>query len=155
MSDTATEVYRAHREAQNRYVYFLLAATWAAIGFAVNQTMNKTLAWSQIPLAGAVFGWGLSFVFGIRHLQYVSSSLYANLELLEVESGQHSQVGTHLGKIAAASEGIREAIESNSNRANHLAHLQFTFLVAGAVLYVAWHVLEMYLRTVSTRQLLP
>ncbi len=60
MSETTLEVYRAFREAQNRYTYFLLA-TGAAIGLAVNQTMNAILARSQVPLAGAVLSWGLSF----------------------------------------------------------------------------------------------
>lgn len=148
MSETMLEVYRAHREAQIRYVYFLLAAAWAAIGFAVNQTTGKTLAWSQIPLAGAALSWGLSFVCGIRHLQYGSAIMYANMDLLRVQSGQHPEVGAHPERIAAASEGIRKAIEDNNNRSNRLAHLQFTSLILGAVLYIGWHVLEMYLRTI-------
>jgi len=51
--------------------------------------------------------------------------------------------------MATASEGIRSAIEWNSERANRLGHWQFRLLVAGAFLYVAWHVLEMYLRGVA------
>jgi hypothetical protein len=150
MTETMLEVYRAHREAQTRYVYFLLAAAWAAIGFAINQTTGKALAWPQIPLAGAALCWGLSFFLGVRHLAYGSSILYANMELLRVQSGQHPEVGTHPEMIAAASEGIRRAVESNNKRANHLGHLQLTFLILGAVLYVGWHVFEMYLRLVPT-----
>jgi hypothetical protein len=37
-SDDQMEVYKQHRNAQEKYVYFLLAAAGAAIGFAVNQT---------------------------------------------------------------------------------------------------------------------
>jgi hypothetical protein len=43
--------------------------------------------------------------------------------------------------IEAASAGIQGAMESNSERANRLGHLQFRALVAGGVLYVAWHVI--------------
>ena len=149
MSETAREVYKALREVQNKYTYFLLAAAGAAIALAVNQTQGAAMAWSQVPLAAGVLSWGLSFFFGCRHLAYVSSTLYANAELLRVESGQHPEMAGHPQMMAAAGQGIRQAIESNSERANRLGHLQFRFLVAGAVLYIVWHALEMYLRGVS------
>jgi hypothetical protein len=38
-------------------------------------------------------------------------------------------------------------MKSNSSRASFFAELQFNMLFGGGVLYVAWHVLEMYLRT--------
>lgn len=72
---------------------------------------------------------------------------FANAELLRVERGEHSKAGTHPDVIGAASEGIRSAIEYNSNQAEKLAKLQFFFFVAGALAYVAWHLLEMYART--------
>jgi hypothetical protein len=147
--DSALEVYRALRDAQTRYTYFLLAAAGAAIGLAVNQTQTARLTWSQMPLGAAALSWGLSFFFGCRHLAYVASSLYSNVELLRVESGQHPELGQHPQVIAAASQGIWQAIETNSNRANRLGQWQFRLLIAGAILYVAWHVVEMYLRRVA------
>jgi hypothetical protein len=148
MSDESMrEIYRQLRISQDKYSYFILAAAGAAIAFAINQTQGCAISCSQIPLALAVICWGLSFFFGCRQLAYVSSTLYANAELLKVESGKHKQVGDHPQRMAAASEGIRQAIEDNSNRANRLAHMQFRFLIAGAIMYIAWHVLKMYLRT--------
>ena len=149
MSETAREVYRSLREAQNKYTYFLLAAAGAAIALTVNQTQGAAMTWYQIPLAVGVLSWALSFFFGCRHVAYVNSALYANAVLFQVQSGQHPEVGAHPQMMAAASEGIRQAIESNSERANRLGHLQFRLLIAGAVLYVVWHVLEMYLRSGS------
>lgn len=95
MSEEIREVYRQLRLAQEKYVYFLLAAAGAAIGFALSQTHDSVLSRSQLPLGAAVLCWGLSFFFGCRHLAYVSSTLYANAELLKVEGGQHPEVGRH------------------------------------------------------------
>jgi hypothetical protein len=39
-SEQQIEIYRQHRTAQDKYIYFLLAAAGAAIAFAVNQTQN-------------------------------------------------------------------------------------------------------------------
>jgi hypothetical protein len=141
------EVHRQLRLSQDKYSYFLLAGAGAAVGLATNQTHGTAVAWSQIPLAIAVLCWGLSFFFGCQHLRYVSSSLYANAALLKIQSGKHPEYNTNPEIAAAATEGIRMAFESNSDNANKLGHWQFRFLIIGALFYIAWHVLEMVLRT--------
>lgn len=149
-SEQQIEVYRQHRTAQEKYVYFLLAAVGAAIALAVNQTQEAKLAWSQLPLGCAVALWALSFFFGCRHLAYIESTLFANAALLKVEAGEHPQVGSHPELMAIASDGIRKAIESNSNWASRFARWQFKCLLLGAISYLGWHVFEMWLRSVPT-----
>src|SRR5438309_1240103 len=112
------EIYRALREVQDRHTYFLLAAVGAAIGLAVSQTQAKALDWSQLPLALATLSWSTSFFCGCRHLAYVGSTLAANADLLQVEAGEHREIGLHPQMIAAASSGIRSAIEINARRAS-------------------------------------
>ncbi len=146
-SDQQIEVYRQHRAAQEKYVYFLLAAVGAAIALVVNQTQGASLAYSQMPLALAVLLWSLSFFFGCRHLSYVESTLFANADLLKVQAGKHPEVGTHPQLMVEVSEGIRAAIESNSKWACRYARWQFTSLVWGAVCYFGWHVFEMWRRS--------
>jgi hypothetical protein len=146
-SEQQIEVFRQLRTSQDKYVCFLLAAAGAAIALAVNQTQGAQLAWSQLTLAAGVLLWAMSFFFGCRHLAYVCSTLYANAELLRVESGIHPGVGQHPQLMSAAREGIRQAIESNSKRASRFARWQFACLILGAIGYLAWHVLEMWLRT--------
>lgn len=141
------EVYRQYRTSQDKYVYFLLAAAGAAIALAVNQTQGAKLSWSQVPLAFAVVLWGLSFFFGCRHLAYVTSTLFANAALLQVQAGEHPLAGTHPQQVAAATDGVRAAIESNSNKASTFARLQFGALIVGSVCYLGWHVYEMWLRS--------
>ena len=145
-NETYREVYKMLREEQSKHTYFLLAAVGAAIGFAVTQTQNSVISWSQLPLGIAVFSWGMSFFFGCRHIMYVNSNLYANAELINVELGNNPMVGTNPQMIAAASEGIREAFEENSNRSSRFAKLQFYTLLIGAIMFLIWHVTEMILR---------
>jgi hypothetical protein len=146
-SEQRIEVYKQHRNAQEKYIYFLLAAAGAAIALALNQTQGAKLAYSQIPLAIAVLLWGLSFLSGCKYLGYMQSTLFANAELLKVEAAEHPLVGGHPQIMKVASQGIREAIESNSTRAGRFARLQFGFLISGAMCYIAWHVFEMWLRS--------
>lgn len=139
------EIYRQFRTAQDKYGYFLLAAVGAAIGFALNQTNGKAISCSQIPLGVGLFFWSLSFYFGCKHLTYVSSNMYANLELLRVQKGKHPNAGNHPQVIKAASEGIREAIESNSKWSSRFANWQFRSFLLGSASYIGWHIWEMWL----------
>ena len=142
------EVFRQSRTFQDKYTYFILAAAASAIAFAVNRTQEATVDYIMIPLGAAVLCWGFSFYFGCRHLRYVGSNLYANMGLLKVEKGIYPGVGTDAQRMQAAIEGIKIAMESNSNKANRLSIWQFRLLIAGALFYLSWHFIEMLFRTI-------
>ncbi|WP_022958089.1 hypothetical protein [Spongiibacter tropicus] len=141
------EVYRALRESQGKYTYFLLAAAGTAVGFSLTQTASSALSLCQLPLAAALLFWGLSFYLSCKNLAYVNSTLFANYELLRVENGRYPELSGHPQMVQAASEGIRGAIKNNSDTANQLGHWQFRMLITGSVSYIVWHVIEMWLRT--------
>lgn len=145
-SEQIMEIYRQHRASQDKYVYFLLAAVGASIAFALNQTQGLALTLSQIPLAISISAWGLSFFCGCKNIGYTNSTLYANADMLKIESGNHPEVGSHPQMISAASQGIRAAIEHNITKASRFGKLQFSLFVTGVISYVIWHTLEMWLR---------
>lgn len=144
-NENSREIYKALHDSQDKYVYFLLATTITAIGFIITRTQSLKLNINQIPLAISVISLGISFLCGCRNREYVNSTLYANYDLLKVQSGQHPNVGTHPQLIQAASEGITDAIESNSNKASNLGKRQMQFFVIGVFFYIAWHILVMFL----------
>jgi len=147
-TNIGVEIYRALRETQNKHTYFLLAVVGAAIALVIKQTQGTSLNWSQLPLAAAVLSWALSFFFGCRNLDYVKAGLSTNAALNDADAGRHKLVATDPKDIKIAHETLREIFEDQSNKANFFANLQFRFLISGAVLYIAWHVFEMYLRTI-------
>ena len=143
MSDeNSREVFRAHRDAQTRYIYFLLAGAGAAIGFAVTQTQTARLGWSHAPLGIAVLCWAVSFYCGCRHLGYVISGLYANHAMI----GGDPSTDDRPAVAALRVKTLAGIIESPSNQANRYAQWQFRSLLVGAGFFIAWHVLQMYLR---------
>src|SRR4051794_11241817 len=85
------ELHRAVRESADKYIYFLLAASGAAIGFALTQTQEATLSKSMILLALAVVFWGLSFYCGCKQLVQTRSFTFLNYELLRVRQGEHPE----------------------------------------------------------------
>jgi hypothetical protein len=109
--------------------------------------LRKRGTFQQVPLAVAVLFWGTSFYSGCMLVRYGLSNLFANFDLLRVQAGRHPKAGTDPDVIEAASEGILEAMQGNDTVLKRWSHAQFRCLIAGAVLYVAWHILEMYHRT--------
>jgi hypothetical protein len=147
LSDMKSEIWKNLREAQDKHTYFILAAAGSAIAFAVHVTLGRTLSWSMIPLGIAVTAWALSFWAGCRVIAYVNSSTFANHELLQVREGSHPLLKTrHPSEIAAAGEGIRRAIEFNSDKVQFWDKWQFRLLAIGAAAFLAWHILEMGIR---------
>lgn len=146
MSEQEIELYRQVRSSQDKYVYFLLAAVGAAIGFALNQTQGMSLVLSQIPLGISVLTWGLSFFFGCFHLEYASATLFTNFEMVKIKNGNHPEVGSHPQLIEAAYQGANDAMKINNSRANRYGQLQFMFFIVGVIFYISWHIIEMWLR---------
>ncbi len=141
-SENELEVYRQYRTSQDKFAYFILAAAGTAIGFAIHRTEGMRLSWWMIPLGVAVLCWGVSFWAGCLHLQYMASSLYANMGLLKVQAGRHENLPPNptpqVLKIAA--QGIGDAIEFNGKKTASYAWLQFRSLLVGAVFFIAWHI---------------
>lgn len=137
------------RTMQDKYTYFLLAVAASAIALSIQITKEDTLTFSLIPLGIAVVLWAGSFFSGCRYIQYVQSTLFANHEYFLIKDGEHPFVGNHPGSIAAASEGIKSAMEHNINSASLYSRWQFRLLVSGGIFYIIWHILEMSIRTLS------
>jgi hypothetical protein len=147
VSDDVKDLYLQHRTGQDAYTYFLLAAVASALAFAVQKTQGLTLSWSMLPLGGAALSWALSFYCGCKNVSWVQTALYANVGLLQLKAGSHPNQPEHPDELKGALLGVRKALDHNAEKAYVFAGWQFRLLVAGAVLFLAWHVLEMYLRT--------
>ena len=150
MEDELRQIHNQLRTAQDKYTYFLLAICASAIAFSVQATKTETISYSLLPLGLAVACWGGSFFAGCRSIQYVNSTLYANLQYLKVKSGNLAEVGNNPHYIQAASEGIMQAMESNSNVCNSYSTSQFRLAIFGGILFVLWHIVKMWVRSTNS-----
>ncbi len=148
--EESRQLHNQIRTSQDKYVYFLLALAASAIAFSVQITKDSVFSYSLVPLGLAVLFWALSFYCGCRNIQYVNSNLFANFDLLKVESGIHPETGNNPSYIQAASEGIRQAMESNQKVLGSYAHWQFRFIILGGVAFIIWHIVKMAIRTASS-----
>lgn len=149
MSDLTQELYVQHRTSQDQYAYFILAAAGAAIAFSVQKTLDAKLTLSLIPLAAAVFAWGVSFYFGCRHLSSVQFTMLGNMEYLQLKEGTHPKQPGDRQTLSIAIDVYREEITKAARSAGFFGKWCFRLLILGGVLFIGWHIYEMYLRTVN------
>ncbi|MDO6712783.1 hypothetical protein Q4567_18765 [Aliiglaciecola sp. 2_MG-2023] len=147
--DLQMQLHNQLNVSQGKYTYFLLAIAASAIVFSTQITKDGVFSISLIPLGLAVLSWGLSFYCGCQNILYTNSNTIANIELLRVEAGEHEDVLTHPQLMQAASEGIRKAFESNTDKLCSYNNWQFRFILTGAVLFIIWHLIEMAMRTIG------
>jgi hypothetical protein len=131
MSEELRHLNRIHAEEHSKYVYFLLAATGAALGYALQKLGGapyNPLVWFGLA---SIASWLLSFLFGCRHLTAIKAAIWCNYELLKLDRSVHSQ------KLF---EAAYAAIQSNNERANSFFNWQFRLLAFGVVMFTAWRV---------------
>lgn len=145
MDENQKEIQRQFRQQQEKYVYYILALTVSAIGFAIYKTSGLPLKFSQIPLGLSVVSWGVSIFCGLKFIKYTISNLYANNAYFDILAGRHPDLGNIPWKMEAGAEGIKQAMESNGKTAGKYFNWQGRLFYAGIVLFILWHVIEMYL----------
>lgn len=135
------------REQQERYVYYLIALAVTALGFSVYKTSDLPLRITQIPLAAAVFCWGLSIYFGLIHLKLLINLILHNLDFIRLKKGEYSGIGNEPRKIQYATELASEKTNKHIKRAVKCFAAQQILFYCGVLLFIVWHVIEMSCNT--------
>lgn len=147
MADERKDLFKLHRDKQEKYIYYLIALAVAAVGFSLSKTFDQPLKYSQLPLGLAVLCWALSIHNGLKFLQFDLATLYANLALFDIVEGRHELSGNHPEKIKIGIESVQSAMHDNANSGQNHSFWQIRFLYVGIILFLIWRFLEMYLLT--------
>jgi hypothetical protein len=145
--DEQLEIQKQHREWQEKYAYYVIGITIAAIGFSINLTLNQSLKISQIPLGIAILFWGMSAFLGLRFITTLIGFLYVRNGFLNIIQGIDPISGSHPEKIKIGIEVLTKIMEDHSKKAARKATWQMNCFFIGIFFFVAWRVLEMYLLT--------
>lgn len=147
MNEIQFNIQQEFRDKQEKYVYYLIALSVSAIGFSVYKTEKLSLTFSQIPLAIAVLSWGLSIFCGLKFLKYTISNLYANNDYFKIVKGKHPDIGNQPELIKVGVESFREAMKTNGKTMKKYFRFQSYLFYSGIILFIVWHIIEMYLKT--------
>lgn len=149
MEEIQKEIQRQYSQQQEKYVYYILALTVSAIGFAIYKTSGLPLKLSQVPLGLSVISWGISIFCGLKFIKYVLSNLYAYSACYDILDNRNPELLTSPELSKAKLDGIKQAIESNDNTAGKYFGWQGRLFYFGIILFILWHILEMYITSID------
>lgn len=136
------ELFRSHHQLLEKYVFYIIALCVSAIGFSVYCTMGKQLQYSQILLLIAVLLWGSSIYFGLNHIKNLldSKDIHYQIHTLKEISLSKEKYEAKNTKL------LNDNIRLNSILVKYFRLQEYLFY-AGVVLFIAWHIVQMYLTT--------
>jgi hypothetical protein len=145
MEENQKEIQRQFRQQQEKYVYYVLSLSVSSIAFAVYRTSGIPMKYSQIPLLLSIISWSGSIFCGLMFIKYVISTLFANNTYFEIIAGRYPEIGDNSVKIEAGISGIKQAMIINKTIGLKYFKWQGRLFYVGILLFIIWHILEMYL----------
>lgn len=138
-----TYLYTEIRKGQQQYTYFILGATGAGVGFAVQKMDGMIISFWSYPIVCALVFWTASFVKGCLYLQWSQNILNANFELLKLQNGIHEQQPHNQEYAQAAIDGTTSAISQNNTKAMSSYTWQHRYLWLGLLSMTIWKILDL------------
>ncbi|HHF3072500.1 TPA: hypothetical protein ACPJ1I_004616 [Vibrio diabolicus] len=134
----------AYRESREKIIYFVLAASGSAIGFAMTQTKMEAFQSHHYIWLAAIFLWATSFLCGIKALDYQKQLTLNNAMSLRSERVPPSELKLPQGPLPPK-QALSIVYEQANKRFNLYERAQLYTLLLGALVYISWHVVRMLL----------
>jgi hypothetical protein len=140
MSDELLHLNKLHADGHSKYVYFLLAATGAALGYALQKLDTSTFNCQVLFGLAAITCWLVSLFYGCKHITTIQSAILSNSHLLQLQQGNHPMQPDSREGFEIAWKITSNSLESKNNRAQLFFRLQFWSLAIGVLLFATWRV---------------
>ncbi|WP_139332589.1 hypothetical protein [Aquipseudomonas alcaligenes] len=127
------EKYHSNQESN---IYFLMAVSASAIGFAFTQAKVEPLTLNHASLALALALWAASFYCGNESIQWSTSFVKKNADYLSPNFFPELTENQKITLIQSSAEHHSKKIILHSRMQNHL-------LILGAFSYSTFHILSM------------
>lgn len=137
------QIQKLHFESQNRYVYFLLAATGAALGYALQKLDGLAITWWVSPGLLAVFCWLASFYAGCLRITSTHRAIHFNYTSLQLQRGVHLKQPKDPIATQQAIETTKAQTNANLQKSSRCLTIQFWLLAVGVAAFVVWRILDM------------
>jgi hypothetical protein len=142
-SENQKELYKQFRASQEKYIYFMLALSASAIGYAIPKTESHELDWSMAPLGVSLLCWIYSFYCGCKFLEKSMSVIYTNFYMYDVDAGRVKEIPNSPIEKNAVLNILKSRIDEINKKGSKFYKRQAWFILYGVVAYVTWAVLNL------------
>lgn len=142
MTEAEKNLSKHYNTSNERYIYFLLAVSASAIGYAMTQLQKEPFNLNHIAFFLSVSLWSLSFLAGLKLINTTNQFIFHNINYLSFER----KFGSHPSLIPVIKEAEKGLLQNNSKTNKTIKiyrSIQHATLLMGAVSYISWHALTM------------
>ncbi len=140
--DDVSMLYKLGSDMYDKYAYFLLAATGAAIGFGLQKLDGVHLSAHSATGVLAIVLWVVSFYLGLMRIESVLTTVRMNTDLAQLGMGTHPKQPPPT-ELQETMRRHSARMEKQNSKNVLLMTWQFRTLVSGVVLFVAWRLIQM------------
>lgn len=148
ISDLRSESLKQFEDQAQKYVYALMTAATAALGFAVNASMGQALSWPSVFLGVAIAGFGASFFYGCRLRSLRLSMISDSIKWIDLLVVDKYKVGETAEEFHAK---YTAEMDKSHKKMRLFSLLQEGFLGLGVLSFVIWRIFEMYSLTSKSK----
>lgn len=136
------ELQKQFKAAQEKYIYFLLAVSASAIGYAITQLKVEPFNLNHIAFGISILLWALSFMCGLKFIEFTADSTFKNMLYLSFKR-ELKNSPNYAELVSNYKSDLYEKSEATMKRLALYGGLQSNLLLLGALSYICWHALMM------------
>lgn len=146
IADVINESNKLYSERREKLIYFMMAASGAAIGFIVTKFNNDAINYINVSQFLAIIFFSCSFLYGysatykIMDINRINANLYRGL--LEIGNSPENYKG-----LTEAASGTFDKIDKSIR---HREIMQLTTIIVGSIFYISGQIIDGYLKDKMT-----
>jgi hypothetical protein len=134
MQEIKNELSQTARASQEKYIYYLLSAAGASIGFSITQMNQLSNSSINFLLFSSLLLFALSFMFGLNVLRLGTQVIFKNIAMLDIKMDTPAALREKVGFDAI----VKAEFEKLGKSRGYSSLLQLLYLFSGAAFLVLW-----------------
>ena len=140
MSEMKTELTKAFRDRQDKFVYYVMGLNVAAIGFTISKTFEIKIEIDHIYVLVALLSWLTSILYGFYWINTQFNAMIQNILVFDTEEGHIDGKPISKENIEYTKDLLYQDIQKKSEKAKMAYAIMLYLFILGIVLFIFWRI---------------
>lgn len=135
-----TELTKAFRDRQDKFVYYVMGLNVAAIGFTISKTFEIKIEIDHMYILVALLSWLSSILFGFYWINTQFNAMIQNILVFDAEEGHLDGKRISEENIEYTKDLLYKDIQKKSEKAKMAYGIMLYLFILGIVLFIFWRI---------------
>lgn len=143
LSENRFELIKTYKARQDKFAYYVMGLSVAAIGFSLSKTFDSRLNSNHVYLGIAIICWFISIISAIRWIIAQLKMMEINLDLTDVLGGYNNFVQIDEPTKHELKHRLKKKLEKSNKRGGRSYKLMLLMFLVGVGAFITWRLFEM------------